>query len=55
MKSGKGGETAYQYIRNRSDHIEEDVILEEEMSNMSSIVFESGFISAVEKKTGKLN
>ncbi|MCB0723317.1 MAG: histidine ammonia-lyase [Ignavibacteriae bacterium] len=55
LKSGKGGETAYQYIRNRSDHIEEDVILEEEMSNMSSIVFESGFISAVEKKTGKLN
>lgn len=55
LKSGLGGEAAYSYIRRSSDHIEEDVLMEEEISNMNSIVFDPGFINAVESKTGKLD
>lgn len=55
LKSGLGGEAAYSFIRNNSDHIDEDVLMEEEISNMNAIIFDPGFIKAVESKTGKLD
>jgi len=54
LTGGKGGEAAYSYIRDNSSHIEEDVILENEISNMASIIFDPGFVEFVEKRAGKL-
>jgi histidine ammonia-lyase len=54
LKSGKGGEAAYRYIRNNSEHIDEDVIMENEIAVMSSIIFDPAFLETVEKSCGKL-
>ena len=54
LKSGKGSEEAYRYIRRRVGHISEDTISSEEMLKISEIIFDERFLKAVEKKTGKL-
>ncbi len=54
LKSGKGSEAAYSHIRKYSDHIKEDVILDEEINNIAGIIFNDAFIEAVESKIGKL-
>ena len=54
LKSGKGSEEAYRYIRSRVGHISEDTISSEEMLKISEIIFDERFLKAVEKKTGKL-
>lgn len=54
LQSGKGGEAAYKFIRKNSSHIDEDVIIENEITNMSSIIFDPEFLEYVEKHTGTL-
>jgi len=55
LKSGKGSEAAYEYIRKRSKHISEDTIISELILKMSEIIYDEKFLNAVEKKTGKLD
>lgn len=55
LKSGKGSEEAYRYIRRRVGHISEDTISSEEMLKISEIIFDESFLKAVEKKTGRLD
>jgi len=54
LQSGKGSEAAYQYIRKRLKHIYEDTIISDLILKMSEIIYDENFLSAVEKKTGKL-
>lgn len=54
LKSGKGSEEAYSYIRKRIAHISEDVITSDLILKMSEIIFDKDFIETIEKKTGKL-
>lgn len=54
LKSGKGSEAAYQFIRKKMPHISEDKITSELMEEMNGIVFGSDFLNHVEKKSGKL-
>jgi len=54
LKSGKGSEAAYQYIRERLKHISEDTIVSDLILKMSEIIYDENFLRAVEKKTGKL-
>lgn len=54
LKSGKGSEAAYTHIRKYSEHIKEDVILEDEINNMAGIIFNNDFLNSVESIIGKL-
>ncbi|MEO6693975.1 MAG: histidine ammonia-lyase [Ignavibacteria bacterium] len=54
LKSGKGCEAAYLYIRKRSKHVSEDTIVSDLILKLSEIVFNEDFLRAVELKTGKL-
>lgn len=54
LKSGKGAEEAYGFIRERIPHIEKDVIINEEISKIEEIIFDASFIAAVEEAAGKL-
>ncbi len=54
MKSGMGSEAAYQYIRESSNHIANDVIMSNEIDKMKTIVTDENFIKSVEKITGIL-
>lgn len=54
LKSGKGSEAAYTYIRERSKHIYEDVIVSDLILNMSEIIYDENFLSAIEKRIGKM-
>ncbi|MBV6479715.1 MAG: Histidine ammonia-lyase [Ignavibacteria bacterium] len=54
LKSGKGSEAAYSYIRKRMPHLSEDKITSELMGEMNEIIFSPGFLKYVEKKSGKI-
>ncbi|HMS64245.1 MAG TPA: histidine ammonia-lyase [Ignavibacteria bacterium] len=54
LKSGKGSEEAYLYIRKRSAHISEDIITSDLILKISEIIYDKNFLEAIEKKTGKL-
>lgn len=54
MKSGKGSEEAYQFIRKKMKHISKDTITSELILKTIEVVFDIRFLKAVEDKTGKL-
>jgi histidine ammonia-lyase len=54
LKSGKGSEAAYQYIRKRMNHISDDTITSDLILEMAEIIFDEKFLAVVENKTGKL-
>jgi histidine ammonia-lyase len=54
LKSGKGTEAAYKFIRSRLEHISKDIILSEYISKMCMIIYDGKFIETVEKSCGKL-
>jgi len=55
MKSGKGTEQAYLFIRNNMEHISHDTITSDLILNMTEIVFDERFLMSIEKKIGKLD
>lgn len=54
LKSGKGSEEAYQYIRKKIKHISEDVIIGDLIMDMCKIIFDENFLISVENKIDKL-
>jgi len=54
LKSGKGSEQAYTYIRRKIKHIKEDTISSELILKISEIIYDERFLKSVEEKTGKL-
>lgn len=54
LKSGKGCEQAYLYIRKRVPHISKDVCVSELILKTSKSLFDENFIRSVESKSGKL-
>ena len=54
LKSGKGSEKAYTYIRRKIKHIKEDTISSELILKISEIIYDERFLKSVEEKTGKL-
>jgi histidine ammonia-lyase len=54
LKSGKGSEQAYRYIRKKIKHIKEDTISSELILKISEIIYDERFLKSVEEKTGKL-
>ena len=54
MKSGKGAEEAYLFIRNKMKHITHDTITGDLIMKMTEIVFDERFLMSIENKIGKL-
>ncbi|MDZ4711723.1 MAG: histidine ammonia-lyase [bacterium] len=54
LKSGKGSEEAYKYLRKRVKHISADTNTSEMILSVIEIIFEEGFMKAIESKSGKL-
>lgn len=54
LKSGKGTEEAYLFIRETIDHVSEDTITSELILKMTEIIFDENFLESVEKRTGIL-
>ncbi len=54
LKSGKGCEEAYIYIRKKVKHLSEDVITGDLILKMTELIFNEKFLESVENKTGKL-
>jgi len=54
LKSGAGCDAAYSFIRRRIPHLFNDKILSDLLDKISQIIFGKEFISAVERKSGKL-
>jgi histidine ammonia-lyase len=55
LKSGKGSEEAYSYIRKRIRHVAKDTITSELILKISEIIYNENFLKAVEKKSGKIS
>lgn len=54
LKSGKGTEAAYRFIREKTAHVSEDGIMSDRILGMMAVVFDAAFLKAIENKTGKL-
>lgn len=54
LKSGKGSEQAYIYIRKKIKHLTEDAVTSDLILKAAEIIFEEGFMNAVESKAGRL-
>ncbi len=54
LKSGKGCEAAYRFIRKKTEHISKDTNTGNLILDMIEIVFDEKFLDNVENKTGKL-
>lgn len=55
LKSGKGAEAAYQYIRKHIKHISNDTVTGDLILKMAEIVYDEKFLECVENKCGKLD
>lgn len=54
LKSGKGSEEAYLYIRKNIKHVSEDTITSDLILKMTEIIFNGKFLQCIEIKTGEL-
>ncbi|MEO8209525.1 MAG: histidine ammonia-lyase [bacterium] len=54
LKSGKGSEEAYGYIRKKMNHVSEDTITSDLILKMTELIFDNKFLMSVENKIGEL-
>lgn len=54
LKSGAGCETAYKIIRQNIKHVSKDVNTSNMINKISEVIFDSDFLTSVEKKSGRL-
>lgn len=55
LKCGKGTGTAYNAIRQNVKHIDEDILMSEQINAVCDVIFRQGFIENIEKSAGKLS